>query len=77
MTSSLYQHIVTVLRMRFTRTHWKYDKQDYGLEVVSAGEDGKEMDLDQVPSLWRNKHVELNIAVPEELVKIHLIARGC
>ena len=33
------------------------------------------MDLDQVPTLWRNKAVELNIAIPGELVKIHLIAK--
>ena len=32
------------------------------------------MDLDQVPSLWWNKPVQLNIANPGELVKIHLIA---
>ena len=32
---------------------------------------GNEMDLDQVPSLWRNKAVELNIATLRELVKIH------
>ena len=26
-------------------------------------------------TLWRNKPVELNIAIPGELVKIHLIAK--
>ena len=33
------------------------------------------MNLDQVPSLWRNKAVELHIANSGELVKIHLIAK--
>ena len=32
------------------------------------------MDLDQVPSLWRNKPVEFECSEPGELVKIHLIA---
>ena len=35
-----------------------------------------EMDLNQVPSLWRNKATELNIANSEELVKIPLICKG-
>ena len=33
-----------------------------------------EMDLDQVPSLRRNKPVKLECSEPGELVKIHLIA---
>ena len=40
---------------------------------------GSDMDLDQVPWLWQNKAVELNVAnsgelVSGELVKIHLTA---
>ena len=34
-----------------------------------------EMDLDQVPSLWRNKPVQFERSEPEELFKIHLIAQ--
>ena len=33
-----------------------------------------EMDLNQVRSLWRNKPVQLNIANPGDLLKIHLTA---
>ena len=32
------------------------------------------MYLEPIPSLWQNKPVELNIATPGKLVKIHLIA---
>ena len=35
---------------------------------------GDEMDLDQVPSLWRNKPVAFEYSEPGELVKIHLNA---
>ena len=42
--------------------------------ILSYWWHGNETDLDQVPSLWRNKAVELNIATPGELVMIHLIA---
>ena len=38
---------------------------------------GSKVGLDQVPSLRRNKPVELKCSEPGQLVKIHLIARTC
>ena len=42
--------------------------------MTASTSKGSEMDLDQVPSLWRNKPVQFECNEPGELFKIHLIA---
>ena len=49
----------------------------YLLEAKALICRGNKTYLDQVPSLWRNKSVQLNTATLGELIKIHLIALSC
>ena len=65
--------IVNKVKSEYINTSWTRLQVCYASTIRAKS--CNQMDLDQVPSLWRNKPVQSNVTKQRKLVKIHLIAK--